>query len=80
VLSPTTAAFDAGGKLDAYRRIPSLVDYLLIASDRVGVTHYLRARDGRWSVTTHGAGDVVALGTGPITLEVDALYRGALLR
>jgi Uma2 family endonuclease len=42
VLSPSTRRVDRGEKLDNYRRIPSLTDYLIVAQDRVWVDRYLR--------------------------------------
>jgi Uma2 family endonuclease len=43
VLSPSTEEYDRGEKLDGYRRIPSLTDYLLVSQDRVRVDHYRRS-------------------------------------
>ncbi|HEX6986486.1 MAG TPA: Uma2 family endonuclease [Planctomycetaceae bacterium] len=45
-LSPSTRRIDRGEKLDNYRRIPSLTDYLIVAQDRVWVDRYFRAGDG----------------------------------
>lgn len=75
VLSPSTAAYDCGEKLDAYRQIASLSDYLLLASDRRHAIHYFRVSGEEWGVRTHGTGDIVALAAG-LTLEIDRLYRG----
>lgn len=74
VLSPSTAAYDAGEKLDAYRRIATLTDYLVVASDRRHVTHYQRSGPESWAVTTHGGGDTLTLAIG-VTLAIDPLYR-----
>jgi Uma2 family endonuclease len=51
VLSPSTAAFDHGFKFDMYTAIPSLREYVLIATDRVSVEVFARQPDGRWLLT-----------------------------
>jgi Uma2 family endonuclease len=48
VLSPSTASFDRGFKFDAYTAVPSLREYVLIASDCPSVEVFSRQADGRW--------------------------------
>ena len=48
VLSESTEAFDRGEKFERYRRIESLVEYLLVAQDRPHIEHYVRQASGRW--------------------------------
>ncbi len=50
ILSPSTEAYDRGDKFAHYRRLPSLVEYVLIAQDKVRVEHYIR-QDRRWVLT-----------------------------
>lgn len=76
VLSRSTEAYDRGEKWDAYQRIPSLQDYLLIAQTAVQVEHYQREPDGSWRYRRIEAGGVVTLANG-VTLSIDALYEGA---
>lgn len=45
VLSPTTKNYDRGEKLEQYRKIASLQEYLLIYQDEPRIGHYLRQRD-----------------------------------
>ncbi len=52
VLSPSTEAYDRGAKFEAYRSLPSLADYLLVAQDRAVVELYTRQADDRWLLTT----------------------------
>lgn len=54
VLSPSTRAIDYGVKLDDYRQIPSLTDYLIVAQDRVWIDRYFRDGD-RWNLTEYSA-------------------------
>lgn len=45
VLSPSTEAIDQGTKLDNYRSISTLTDYLLVAQDTPRIDHYHRRED-----------------------------------
>lgn len=42
VLSPSTEAYDRGGKFAHYRKIASLREYLLVMQDQPGIERYLR--------------------------------------
>jgi len=42
ILSPSTEAYDRGDKFEAYRRLPSLQEYVRIAQNRASVDHFLR--------------------------------------
>ena len=57
VLSPSTEAIDRREKLIAYRTLPSLRYYLLVAQDRRWVEVYTWQADGGWlhTVQTDGA-------------------------
>lgn len=55
VLSPSTEAYDRGGKFAIYRAIPSLREYVLIAQDRLSVEVFTRRQDNRWLLTAHSA-------------------------
>jgi Uma2 family endonuclease len=46
VLSPSTAAFDHGAKLEGYFSLPSLAHYLLIDPERRVVIQHSRGREG----------------------------------
>ena len=46
VLSPSTAAFDHGPKLEGYFSLPSLAHYLLLDPDRRVVIQHSRGREG----------------------------------
>jgi Uma2 family endonuclease len=45
VVSPSTEAHDRGEKFAHYRRLDSLVEYVLVAQDRVRVERYVRRGD-----------------------------------
>lgn len=73
VLSPGTEAHDRGAKWIAYQTIPTLTDYLMIASDRRRVEHYQRDASGCWMMRVMTEGSfTLSSGT---RLEIAALYR-----
>ena len=62
VLSPSTEAWDRGGKFEQYRQRESLQEYVLIAQDRPHVERYARQADGQWLLTeVNGLEAVLAL-------------------
>lgn len=42
ILSPSTASKDRGEKLENYRQIASLTDYLIVSPQRIAIEHYAR--------------------------------------
>ncbi|GMV41880.1 MAG: hypothetical protein AMXMBFR64_35960 [Myxococcales bacterium] len=79
ILSPSTASFDRGRKLEMYRSIPTLEDYLLIDAERVSVHRLHRTAVGPWVLEVYGRGDRFELPSVGATLAVDALYDGVEL-
>lgn len=59
VSSPSTEDYDRGDKFEHYRTLPALVDYLLIAQERLHVEHYQRQPDGAWLLREYRALDQV---------------------
>jgi Uma2 family endonuclease len=49
VLSPSTSGYDHGEKFKLYRDIPSLKEYILIASTEIMVERYLKQSDHFWN-------------------------------
>lgn len=47
-LSESTEAYDRGGKFAHYRKLTSLLEYVLIAQTKPYVEHYVRQPDNRW--------------------------------
>ena len=76
VLSRSTEAYDRGQKWEAYQRLPSLSDYLLVTQTGVKVEHYQREAGGSWRYRLLEAGDTITLANGA-TLSLDVLYEGA---
>jgi Uma2 family endonuclease len=77
VLSPTTALHDREDKVTAYKAIPSFKEYLLIAQDKVHITHYIRQEDGLWlREEVMDAKTSLSLGCIGISLSPSEVYEG----
>lgn len=59
VLSPSTADFDRGGKLEHYRTIESVAEVLMLAQDRAHAEHWVRQADGHWLFEETGSIEAV---------------------
>lgn len=78
VLSKRTASYDRGDKWDAYQRLTSLTDYLLVSQQSATIEHYHREDDGSWRYRRLDAGASFVVRDGaPVT--VDAVYEGAFV-
>jgi len=77
MLSPSTEAWDRGGKFALYARMPSVRHVLLVSQEAWQITHHARAADGGWRTTLHGPGDTVALDALDVRLAVDEVYAKA---
>ena len=76
VLSPSTEAWDRGGKFEQYRQRESLQEYVLIAQDRPHVERYARQEDGQWLLTeVNGLEAVLALPSIGGELALAEVYR-----
>jgi len=51
VLSKSTEGYDRGEKFTRYRRIESLVEYLLVAQNKHHIEHYIRQSGNEWLLT-----------------------------
>ncbi len=76
VLSPATEIIDRREKLAAYRRLPSLQEYGLIAQDRQQLEIYRRQRSGDWLYIASGPGDTVEFESLGVTFALADLYAG----
>jgi len=73
VLSPATAEYDRGEKLQQYRQIPSLEAVVLIDHERPNVEVWTRESNG-WFERRYSAGEIVALEGIGCALPVDEVY------
>ncbi len=80
VLSPSTAEYDRSDKFAAYRRIPSLREYVLVAQDRRSVETFRKNDEGRWTLyETDPATGAVELASVGAALALDELYENVEL-
>lgn len=77
VLSPSSEDYDRGEKFAHYQRIPSLRQYVLVASDAHRVEVWSRDEVGGWSRKVSTAGEVADLGSIGARLDVRELYEAA---
>jgi Uma2 family endonuclease len=73
VLSPGTAEYDRGDKLEHYRHIPSLAAVVLIDHEVPRIELWTREPDG-WIERRYSSGDVVPLDSIGCALPVDEVY------
>jgi Uma2 family endonuclease len=76
VLSPGTADKDRGDKFRDYQTIPTLQEYLLINSEKISAECYRRGEGRMWLYYPYARGDVIALESLDISLQIEQLYTG----
>lgn len=72
VLSEATERYDRDGKFQAYKQLPSLREYVLVAQDERRIEVYRRGEDGAWACETSGSGGVVRVHGASV--EIDTIY------
>jgi Uma2 family endonuclease len=78
VLSPSTADYDRGEKLDGYKLVPSVRHVVLVAFDQRSVEVWSRHGAADWTRQLAGAGERVHLAAIGVELGVDELYSDPL--
>lgn len=79
VRSQSTADFDQGDKFQAYKRLPSLREYLILDNRRPQATLFQWGEDGIWRQITCTEGASIPLGTIGLLLPLAQLYDGVTL-
>lgn len=76
VLSPSTEAFDRGGKFHRYQtHNPTLTDYVLVNQDQPLIEHFQRQDDGSWSYRQQvGLKAKLTISTIKVTLKFSDVY------
>ncbi|MGK3999616.1 Uma2 family endonuclease [Sorangium sp. So ce1024] len=75
VLSETSEAYDRGDKFAQYRRVPSIMEYVLVSQKEVRIEHFQRQPDGRWLLAILGPGMQLELESIGVVIDVDRVYR-----
>jgi Uma2 family endonuclease len=76
VLSPSTESTDRREKLAAYRRLPSLLEYVLVDQDSQQVEIYRRVGDIGWVYLGFEAGETVELKSVGLSVPIAEWYEG----
>lgn len=77
VISPNTETTDRREKLLAYRSLPGLGAYLVVAQDQRRVEHHFRDRDGNWQRNNFVEEGHIPLPCPPeALLTLEDIYRG----
>jgi Uma2 family endonuclease len=77
VLSDSTEKYDRGTKFKHYRRIPSLLEYILIAQYEPLVERHVRQPNGDWLMTEfRGLDQLFAFKSVPVKIALADIYRG----
>ncbi|MCC7384315.1 MAG: Uma2 family endonuclease [Deltaproteobacteria bacterium] len=77
VLSPSTEEYDRGEKFEHYKRIPSLVAYVLVSHERPEVEVWSKSDRGEWSLAVFGPSMVAPLDRIGCRLDVSEIYADA---
>lgn len=75
VESPTTSGIDRREKLMAYRKLPSLREYVILAQDKISA-EVCRREDGDWLSELVGPGENLRLESVGVTIPLASLYEG----
>ena len=75
VLSKSTESFDRGLKFQAYQKVPSMREYLLVAQDGPFVEQFVRQEDGKWVYAAFDGREAsLTLPSVECTLNLGAVY------
>ena len=74
VLSPSTEAYDRGGKFALYRRLSTLQEYVLVSSEAKVVEVFRRTASGDWLFVAYGEGDSIELTSVGVAVSLADIY------
>lgn len=74
VLSESTAAIDRREKLQAYKSLASLSEYVLVSQDEAQIEIHRRSGDISWQIITLSPGDPVELSSVALQTDFTAIY------
>ena len=80
VTSPSTTVMDHREKLQAYRKLPSLREYVMMAQHEMLVEIYRLDSRGYWWFETYGPDHTFELESVKLEIAVKDLYEGVVLR
>lgn len=77
VTSDSSEEYDTGAKLEYYRTIPSLCEYIIVSHRERRIVVHRRVNDGEWEARVAIAGGRVGVDSLGCVLVVDEVYRGS---
>jgi Uma2 family endonuclease len=78
-MSKSTRNYDLGTKFDLYRDIPTLKEYIVIDSERIGVTAFRINMNNQWVLKDYKTfQDTVLIPTVEVTLSMQDIYNGVV--
>lgn len=80
VTSDSSEEYDTTTKLECYRTIPSLREYIVVSHRERRITVHARGAEGQWRSQVAIVGGRVAIPSLGIDLAVDAVYRNSSIR
>lgn len=80
VTSDSSEEYDCGTKLEFYRTIPSLREYVIVSHRERRITVHSRNADGGWTVRVAGLGERLRIESIDAELAVDEIYRKSTIR
>jgi Uma2 family endonuclease len=80
VTSDSSEGYDTGEKVEYYRTVPSLRDYVIVSHRERRITVHTRSDDGEWAMRVAIAGGRVAVQSLKAELSVDDIYRKSSIR
>jgi len=75
VLSPSTEAYDRGGKFRMYSKNSALQDYLLVSSTSIEIDLDHKKDTGEWLIINYQAGDTIELKSINLSFAIEQIYR-----
>jgi Uma2 family endonuclease len=79
VTSDSSEDYDTGEKLEHYRTIPSLREYIIVSHRERRITVHGRAEGGEWLKRVAITGGRVLVGSLDVELQVDQIYRSSAI-
>ncbi len=79
VLSPSTEAYDRGGKFAQYRRLESFQEYVLLSSEDISVDIFRLNEKGKWELTPYIQGDEINFTSIDLRFPIEQLYEDITL-
>jgi Uma2 family endonuclease len=79
VTSDSSEEYDTGAKLEYYRTIPTLREYVIVSHRERRITVHTRAADAQWTIDDAMGGGEVAIPSLDAELSVDEVYRNSAI-